>query len=174
MGGDEFLLRRAITDAIFGDDAMRQELMRVGLERGCLLVRDARRGAIDRYWPAFRQHLVSAMRAIVPRELLHGRSTPITLDGPYRTRITREIQRTGMAVYEDSIRETRITLANSLATAPTVPQHLAAGPFSDWQLERRSAIETACDLMPISEDVSPEAFESSKRAFDRFNRRQGD
>ena len=174
QGGNDFLLEQAIDLALFADAPLQSELMRVGLEHGCQLIDEARRQALDSNRSAFRTHLITAMRAIVPDEPMATR-TNIILGGlaAYRARVTAEVERTAAAVFGRAVAEARSGAAARLAGASAVPAAEAAGRFADWRLETPISRATACMLVVASRGRTREEFASMKGAFDQFYSRSG-
>jgi len=175
QGGNDFLLEQAIDLALFADAPLQDELMRVGLEHGCLLIDEARRQALDANRSAFQTHLIAAMRAIVPAEPMATR-TNIIIGGlaAYRARVTAEVERTAAPVFDRAVAEARSGAAARLAGARAVPATEAAGRFADWRLDTPISRENACMLVVASRGRPPEEFASMKSAFDQFYRRSGD
>ncbi len=174
QGGNDSMLRNAIDRVIFADGPLQGELMRVGLEHGCLLVHEARRQALDSNRSAFRPHLIAAMRVIVPAEAMATR-TNIIIGGlaAYRSRVTAEVERTAAPVFERAVAEARSRAAARLAGARTVPAAEAAGRFADWRLDTPISRENACMLVVASRGRTPEEFALMKGAFDQFYSRSG-
>jgi len=173
-GGGDFLLRAHIEDALYGDPAITRELMRVGLERGCLLADAAQARAVEANRAAFNVHLVAALRTVVPAEVwTQYASIFIGRMQFYKSRIDRAIAESGSAVYEGSVREARSALIAGLAAAPSVPADQATGRFADWRFETPLAFKIACHIT-ASMQGTPENFHRAKQAFDGFFRRQGE
>jgi len=173
-GGGDFLLRAHVEDALYGDPAITRELMRVGLERGCLLADAAQARAVEANRAAFNRHLVAAMRTVVPAEAWTPRASIFTAGLQFcQSRIDRAIAQSGPVVYEGSAREARSALVPGLAALPSVPAPEAAGRFADWRFETPLAFKIACHITSWSQHA-PENFQRMKQPFDGLYRRQGD
>lgn len=173
-GGDDFLLRAHVEDGLYGDPTITRELMRVGLERGCLLADAAQARAVETNRAAFNVHLVTALRTVVPAEVWTPHASIFMAQmGAFRSRIDRAIAQSGTEVYEGSVREARSALLAGLAASPSVPPGQAAGRFSDWRLEAPLAFKIACHIT-ASAQRGPDAFQRYKAPFDGFFRRQGE
>jgi hypothetical protein len=175
QGANDFLLEQAINRLLFEDRTVQDELMRAGLERGCLLIHSARRQALDANGSAFRPHLIAAMRAIVPAERLAA-GTNLVIGGlaAYRTRVTDEVERSAAGVFAAATEQAREGALARLRAAPGVTPAEAPGRFGDWRLETRLARQIACNLIVASQNRTPEEFASMKRPFDGFYRRSGE
>jgi hypothetical protein len=173
-GGDDFLLRAHVENALYADPAIGRELMRVGLEHGCLVADAAQARAVEANRAAFNGHLAAAMRTVVPAEAWtpHANIFMARMEF-YRDRIDREIARTGAPVYEDAVRQARSALAADLAAAPSVAPAEAAGRLADWRLETPLALKIACHIISSTQGA-PDNFRRLKLVFDGFYRRQGE
>ena len=173
-GGGDYLLRAHVENALYEDAAIRSELMRVGLERGCLLADAAQARAVEANRAAFNEHLVAALRTIVPAEAWTPRAS-IFMAGMqfYQSRIDRAIAQSGPEVYEGSVREARSFLVPALAALPSVPPAEAAGRFADWRLEAPLAVKIACHITAWAQR-EPDNFQRMKQPFDGLYRRQGE
>ena len=173
-GGGDFLLRAHVENALYGDPAITRELMRVGLERGCLLADAAQARAVEAHRADFNQHLATAMRTVIPAEAWTLRAS-IFGGGLqfYQSRIDRAIAQSGPDVYEGSARDARSALVPGLAALPSVPPPEAAGRFGDWRFETPLAFKIACHITAWSQHA-PDNFQRMKQPFDGLYRRQGD
>lgn len=173
-GGGDFLLRAHVENALYEDAAIRAELMRVGLERGCLLADAAQARAVEANRTAFNLHLVAALRTVVPAEAwTPPASIFMARLQSYQGRIDRAIAQSGPEVYEGSVREARSALVPALAALPSVPPAEAAGRFADWRLETPLAVKIACHITAWAQGA-PDAFQRMKQPFDGLYRRQGE
>ena len=174
-GGGEFLLEQAINEVLFRDVPLQGQLRRVGVERGCLFIQEARRLAVESHREDFRAHLLRAMRAIVPAERM-ARSSDIIIGGliPYRRRVEAEIRRSAATVFERAIADARSGAVAALSAAPAVPAAESAGRFADWRLDQPLARQIACNLIIASQGRTAEEFARMRSAFDGFYRRSGE
>jgi hypothetical protein len=145
VGGDTWLLERAIDETLFESPAMRVNLQRIGLPATCAIASGARKAALTREAARFRAALVATMRAMIPAERLAGEAYPaFTTLREYERRVSDALANnsaSGMARARDAVlnRFEREAVAAPATTRPW------ADMFADWDLNRSAAVRAACN-----------------------------
>ncbi len=166
VGGDTWLLERAIDDALFESAALRAHLQRIGLPATCAIANGARKAAVSREAAGFRAALIATMRAMIPAERLAGPAYPAFVSLPaYKVRVSDALADNPASGVARAREAALIQFEREAFAAPATTRPWA-DIFGDWDLSRNIAIGIACSQYTL---VDPAA---GKRIFDVFYQRK--
>jgi len=161
------MLKRALSGEIYGTEAVRSEIRRIGVVPACRMIADHVAREAETVSARFRPLLVSEVRAVVPRGETFAERVSISPSGHRFGRLMAQIGRKAPELYRSlsgTIDEGLIPALSRMDGA----EGEWRGPFADWDFDgpNQTVWNSAC-LLARLDDPS-----AAKSAFDGFYRKR--